>query len=102
MLMLDLQVDQRKLEEICHQNGVEFLGVFGSVAKGEETSNSDVDVLVRFGKNGVKGLMGMVAMERQLGKVFGKKVDLVTRDFLSPYFRKSVLAGVRPIYGTAQ
>ena len=102
MLMFNLRVDQGKLEEICRQNGVEFLGIFGSVAKGEDTPDSDVDVLVRFGENGVKGLMGMVAMERQLGEVFGKKVDLVTRDFLSPYFREDILAGVKPIYGKAQ
>ena len=45
--------------------------------------------------------MGMVAMERQLGEVFGKKVDLVTRDFLSPYFRENILAEVKPVYGKA-
>lgn len=100
--MLNLQVNQRKLGEICRQNGVEFLGVFGSVAKGKETPDSDVDMLVRFGKNGVRGLMGMVAMERQLGEVFGKKVDLVTQDFLSPYFRKQVLVETKPVYGKAQ
>lgn len=61
------------------------MGVFGSVARGEDCPDSDVDVLVKFGKNGVKGLLGMV-----------------TRDFLSPYFREDVLAEMKPVYGKAQ
>ena len=99
--MVGLKIDRAELEKICLRYGVEFLGVFGSVARGEDSPDSDVDMLVRFGKKGVKGLMGMVAMERQLGEVFGKKVDLVTRDFLSPYFRENILAEVKPVYGKA-
>lgn len=99
--MVNLKINQQELEKICDRYGAEFLGVFGSQARGESRQDSDVDVLVRFGKSGVKGLMGMVAMERQLGEVFGKKVDLVTSNFLSPYFREDVLAEVMTLYGKA-
>lgn len=100
--MIGLKIDQHELEKICASYGVEFLGVFGSAAREESRPDSDLDVLVRFGKNGAKGLMAMVAMERQLERVLGgKKVDLVTKDFLSPYFREDVLAQVKPVYGKA-
>ena len=76
--------------------------MFGSAARGEGRPGSDVDVLVKFSPDSHTSLMGMVAMERQLGEVFGKKVDLVTKDFLSPYFREDVLAGIKPVYGKTQ
>ena len=100
--MTNLKIDRAELEKICRKYGAEYLGVFGSAARGDDRPDSDVDVLVKFGKKGVKGLMGMVAMERQLGQALGKKVDLVTEGFLSPYFRQDVLAEVKPIYGQAQ
>jgi len=46
--MTGLNLDQNRLEEFCRQSQVEFLGVFGSAARGEARSDSDIDVLVRF------------------------------------------------------
>lgn len=95
---MDLKFDQTRLEEICRKNGVEFLGVFGSVARGEANPNSDVDVLVRFGPNGVKGLFGLIQMQYDLEEVLGHKVDLVTEGFLSKYFRDEVVSETKPVY----
>ena len=97
--MLNLQVDQMKLEEICRRYGVEFLGVFGSAARGENQLDSDVDVLVKFSPDSHTSLMGMVRMEAELEKMLGREVDLVTEGFLSKYFRGEVLRETRPLYG---
>ena len=51
-----LPFDTNKVIEICRRNDVAMLGVFGSVARGEATEQSDVDLLVRFSKQ--KSLWG--------------------------------------------
>lgn len=99
--MANFRLDKDKLKEICDRSGVEFLGLFGSVARGDGREDSDVDVLVRFSNRGIKGLLAFVRMERELSRVFGRKVDLVTEDFLSPYFRDEVKSEVKPLYGQA-
>jgi predicted nucleotidyltransferase len=44
--MMALPFDTNALIEICRQNDVAMLGVFGSMARGEATHDSDVDLLV--------------------------------------------------------
>jgi len=72
------------------QHGVQLLGVFGSVARGEEASESDVDLLVTI-PHGM-GLIGMGRVERELSDLLAAKVDLVPADGLKPGVRKNVLA----------
>jgi len=52
---------------------------------------SDVDVLVEFDPQHVPGL-AFFEMEGELSKILGRKVDLNTPRFLSPYFRNQALA----------
>ena len=48
MVPHDLPFDENVLIEICRQNDVVMMGVFGSMARGESTRQSDVDLLVEF------------------------------------------------------
>ena len=47
--MPDLPFGTSEIAEICRENDVDRLGVFGSVARGEATQESDIDLLVHFG-----------------------------------------------------
>jgi|SRR3989344_5987039 len=96
--MLDLNINRKSLEKICKDNQVEFLGVFGSVARGENKPESDVDLLVRFVPDSRVGLFGLVRMSSELEQLLGRKVDLLTEGFLSKYFRDEVVAETKPIY----
>lgn len=96
--MLSLNIDRKSLEKICKDNQVEFLGVFGSVARGENKPESDVDLLVRFVPDSRVGLFGLVRMSSELEQLLGRKVDLLTEGFLSKYFRDEVVAETKPIY----
>ncbi len=69
--------------------GVTSLILFGSVARNEATSNSDVDLLVEFGRP--VGLFQLVALKHQLEEILGCPVDLGTPDALRPELRESVL-----------
>mgnify|MGYP001104650556 CR=1 FL=1 len=69
--MATLPFDTGKLVEICRKNDVLKIGVFGSVARGEATDQSDVDLLVYFSKP--KSLLTLVALERQISTALGRK-----------------------------
>lgn len=67
--------------------GVSKIGVFGSHARGEEDEASDVDVLVEFDEPTFDNFMDLVFF---LEELFGRDVDLVTTDALSPYIASTV------------
>ncbi len=58
--------------------GVRHLFVFGSVARGDENEQSDIDLAVEFDPRQKPGLLAMVRLQRQLATLLGRKVDLVT------------------------
>jgi hypothetical protein len=88
--------DTSKLIEICHQNNVAMIGVFGSVARGEATEHSDIDLLVRFSKG--KSLLSLVRLEREISTALGREVDLLTEAAISPYLRDSIKRELEVIY----
>lgn len=88
--------DTAKLIDVCRQNDVVKVGVFGSVARGEDNEASDIDLIVAFSKR--KSLLALVALERQLEYAIGRRVDLVTDAALSPYLRDRILSEVRVVY----
>ena len=88
--------DTQRLVEICRQNNVAMLGVFGSIARGEATEHSDIDLLVAFSRR--KSLLALVRLKRQLSEALGRKVDLLTETALSPYLRERVLQELQMIY----
>jgi len=77
-------------------NGISYLGVFGSYARGDFNAESDVDVLVRFTKG--KSLLDLVRIERELAERVGRPIDLVTEDSVSPYLKDRIVAQVKGIY----
>ncbi len=71
---------------------VKELGVFGSLARGENTESSDIDLLVEFSQP--VGFFKFIELEDYLSKLFGKKVDLVTKKALKSAIREDVLKEV--------
>lgn len=84
-----MRIDRERLEEVCRRNDVEALLLFGSVARGEDTEQSDVDLLVRFSRR--KSLLDLVRIEREFAEALGRKVDLLTEGSLSPYLRDQII-----------
>ncbi len=87
-----LAVDEARIAAFCRRVGIRRLSVFGSALTDDFRPDSDVDVLVEFNPDRIPGLIGMAAMERELGSIIGRKVDLRTPEDLSRYFRRDVLA----------
>ncbi len=88
------------LARICRKYGVRKLSLFGSAARREMKSTSDVDLLVEFGPESRASLFDFPAMQRDFSALFGhRRVDLVPPAVLkNPYRRKAILADLRVIY----
>lgn len=67
---------QRHLPELRERYDVSTIAVFGSVARGDQTASSDVDILVE-----LRQPVGweIVHLQQRLEEILGLKVDLVTR-----------------------
>ena len=78
--------------EICKNYGMKYLGVFGSVARGDYDEDSDVDLLVKFDKSKDTGLFDLAKIQKELEEKFGRKVDLVTKmnKHVAPYANKDL------------
>ena len=95
-----IQVDRKRIEKFCRQHHVRKLSLFGSVLRDDFGPDSDVDVLVEFEPGHVPGL-AFLAMEEELSKLLGRRVDLNTSGFLSPHFRERVLSEAEVQYVAA-
>ncbi len=71
---------------------VKALGVFGSYVRGEQKSNSDVDILVEFSKT--PGLFDFMKVENNLSNMLKKRVDLVMKGALKPAIGKNIMREV--------
>lgn len=75
--------------------GVRALYVFGSVARGEATDSSDVDILVEFEQPG--RFAQFMDLKFLLEDECGVRVDLVTRDALRPALKSQILSEARRV-----
>ena len=88
-----LTVIQTHLAELLAL-GARRLGVFGSVARGEERDDSDVDVYVEF-DDAKRTYDNFFALHERLEKLLGRRVDLVTDKSLTETKARLILPTVR-------
>ncbi|MEK7175145.1 MAG: nucleotidyltransferase family protein [Patescibacteria group bacterium] len=94
-------VKSKILEEINKnplKKDVVRVSLFGSYLRGEQNENSDVDLLIEFKPAAKVGLFGLSRLQNELEDLLKTKVDLVTPDSLSQYFKSEVLSRAEPIY----
>jgi len=94
-----MTVDLEVIERICARNDVALLRVFGSAARGEDTAESDLDLLVEFTEP--KSLLDLIGIEQEFEEALGRNVDLVTPASLSPYLRDQVVREAQVLYERA-
>jgi predicted nucleotidyltransferase len=86
-----------QVAELCREYGIAELSVFESVARGDAQPGSDVDLLyVRVPGNDLG--MSYFALQEDLEKLFGRPVDLVSKDGLHRVIRDQVLSDARILY----
>ncbi|MFN8469256.1 MAG: nucleotidyltransferase domain-containing protein [Caldilineaceae bacterium] len=93
-----LDIPYEELAAYCRENQIEYLALFGSAVRDELRADSDVDLLVEFDAAAKIGFMALARMQRELGALFRRPVDLVPRSGLKPMIREDVLRSVRILY----
>ena len=83
-----------------HAFGVVRLALFGSVLRGEPSPASDVDLLVEFAP-GEKSFDRFMALADFLEALFGRRVELVTPEALSPFIGPRILSEARDVLRAA-
>ncbi len=84
-------LDRRaELRNLARQHGANALAVFGSVARGEESPISDIDILVESGME--MDLLDLAELHGQLESTLGCRVDVLTVGALRGSARERILA----------
>lgn len=91
MLLEDLQAQREAIAVAARDYGALRIRVFGSVARGEETADSDVDFLVDLPR-GYDLFKQRLPLAERLASITGRRVDLIPEHELNRHIRADVLA----------
>jgi predicted nucleotidyltransferase len=80
---------------VAARHGVSNLRLFGSVARGEERADSDIDLLVDLADD--RGFDNYLALIDELESLFARRVEVVIERSLSRHFRPYVEAEAQPL-----
>ncbi len=91
-----IEILRQHLPELREKYSVNYLGIFGSYIRGEQTKDSDLDVLIQFDKK--PGLLKYIELENYLSDLLGVKVDMVMKSALKPNIGKRILNEVKTLW----
>lgn len=95
---MTLEQIKEKINVVLKENPVEYIGIFGSVARREATPDSDVDVLVKFSRRPT--FAAYLQLDESLHRRLGRKVDLVTEGAVNKFLRPQITRDLKMMYGT--
>ena len=84
---------QKHKEEFRRQYGLKEIGIFGSYVRGEQGTESDLDLLIELEKP--IGFVKFMRLERALSELLEIQVEMVTKKALKPHIGKRILQEVR-------
>lgn len=91
MLLEQLRSQRDAILALSQKYGASHLRVFGSVARGEEQPESDIDILVSF-PHGYDLFAQRLPLTEHLSKLIGRPVDLLPEHELNRHIRDHILA----------
>ncbi len=92
-----IKILQNEKQEILGKYGVRLLGIFGSYVRNEQTSKSDIDVLIEITGSVKLGLYDYIGVMTKLSKILNTEVHFADKDYLKPIICKNILNEVVPI-----
>ncbi|HAH57769.1 MAG TPA: hypothetical protein DCL86_06445 [Bacteroidales bacterium] len=90
-----IQDIERKISPILKKYGISSASLVGSVARGQETESSDIDLVIEL--NTPVGLLTFARIKRELEGVLGKPVDLLERSALKSRIKQYLLKDEIPL-----
>jgi uncharacterized protein len=80
---------------LARNYGIRRVRLFGSVARGEDRPESDVDVLIEFDPG--RSLLDQVGFRQDLEELLGRRIDVVSEGGISPYLEATILREAVPL-----
>jgi uncharacterized protein len=96
--MSTLSIVRSKRAEIlilAAKHGASNVRLFGSVVRGEDHENSDVDFLVDM--HDTRSLFDLIGLQQDIEKILGKKVDVLTENGINRYLRDRIISEAAPL-----
>ncbi|HNX08533.1 MAG TPA: nucleotidyltransferase family protein [Methanothrix sp.] len=90
-----LKEKRQEILLLAQAHGASNIRVFGSVARGEDGPESDLDLLVEMKPE--NGLLDLVSLWQDLEDLLGYKVDVITEGGISPRLRDHIYAEAVPL-----
>jgi len=94
------QLDKEAIERFCHRWKIQTLDLFGSILRNDFGPDSDIDLLVTFVQGTRWTLFDWVQMEDELTALFGRSVELVSRQAIEQSYnekrRERILQSAQP------
>jgi len=90
-----IKLNRKAIQRLAKQYGVTDIRVFGSVARGDDATQSDIDFLVDMEPG--RSLFDMGGLLMDLETLLGCKVDVVTEKSLHWYIREKVLSEAKEL-----
>ena len=81
----------RENHAVLKNHHVKALYLFGSVVRGDDKPESDVDILVEFLPETRVGLFGLARLQRRLSEILGRPVDITTPDALHKALKDRII-----------
>lgn len=94
-MVLDVHPFREDILRLATQHGASNVRIFGSVARGEDRDESDIDFLVDMAPD--RSLFDLGGLLMDLQQLLKRRVDVVTERGLRPRIRGRVLAEAKPI-----
>lgn len=99
MIAIDIKKKLKKsIQRNPYKNEINKVSLFGSYVNGKPRKNSDIDVLIEFTPTARVGYFKLAEIQREMNNAVKKKIDLLTPEAVSKYFRAEVLKQAETIY----
>ena len=95
MTRQNLREKRQVIMEIARRYGASDIRIIGSVARGEATEQSDLDLIVRFAPG--RSLLDHGGLVMDLRELLGMRVDVIDEEAMRPRFRENVMAEAIPL-----
>jgi uncharacterized protein len=100
--VLNVQLPQQVLVELCQRWKIKTLYLFGSVLREDFRPDSDIDIMVEFETDASWGLLEFVRLKRELETLFDRDVDLITKKSIEQSHnwirRQEILGTAQAVY----
>ena len=104
MTVNNIIIQEEKLNEICSNFSIKELSLFGSALRSDFSSESDIDLLVEFKPDSGISLFDLVDLKKEFEKVFGREVDIVSKNAIkrsrNHLRKKGILENYKVIYAS--